>query len=203
VQALPEAGDFGVLPDQVVRSQEAELFIEGGADEQTIERIAMMQGQTGGKESVRGSHGKDREAMSVAGTLEPIPGRKRKIELSGGVLLADLEGIHRGDKKSASVIAQIAFGPVAELVLPHDQPEERASVEQDHRDTAHRLEALGKQMAGYRDLPMGRHNEAAMAGPGAIDNFRRFVDREQALLAVLEGRLAQDHEMLQAMGAAG
>jgi hypothetical protein len=74
---------------------------------------------------------------------------------------------------------------------------------QDHRDTAHRLEALGKQMAGYRDLPMGRHNEAAMAGPGAIDNFRRFVDREQALLAVLEGRLAQDQEMLQAMGAAG
>jgi hypothetical protein len=74
---------------------------------------------------------------------------------------------------------------------------------QDHRDAAHRLEAMGKQMAGYRDIPMGRHNEAVMAEPDALDAFRRFVDREQALLAVLERRLAQDHEMLQAMGAAG
>jgi hypothetical protein len=74
---------------------------------------------------------------------------------------------------------------------------------QDHRDAAHRLEALGKQMAGYRDLPMGRHSEAVVAEPGALDTFRRFVDREQALLALMEQRLAQDQEMLQAMGAAG
>jgi hypothetical protein len=74
---------------------------------------------------------------------------------------------------------------------------------QDHRDTAHRLEALGKHMAGYRDLPMGRHNEAVMAEPDALGAFRRFVDREQALLAVLKGRLAQDHEMLRATGAVG
>jgi hypothetical protein len=50
---------------------------------------------------------------------------------------------------------------------------------------------------------MGRHSEAVMAEPGALDTFRRFVDREQALLALMEQRLAEDQGMLEAMGAAG
>jgi hypothetical protein len=68
---------------------------------------------------------------------------------------------------------------------------------QDHRDAAIRLGAVGKQMAGYRELPMGRHNESVLVAPEALDAFRRFVDREQALLALVEQRLAHDHQMLQ------
>jgi hypothetical protein len=95
--------------------------------------------------------------------------------------------------------------PSLDLSDPASRQEHEAyyRLVQDHRDAAHRLEALGKQMAGYRDLPMGRHSQAVLGEPEALDAFRRFVDREQALLALLEQRLAEDHEMLEAMGAAG
>ena len=72
---------------------------------------------------------------------------------------------------------------------------------QDYRDVAHRLEAVGKRMAGYRDLPMGRHDERLLGEPAAVAAFKRFVEREQALLALLQERVAHDSEMLQEMEA--
>jgi hypothetical protein len=74
---------------------------------------------------------------------------------------------------------------------------------ENHRQVSLRLEAIGKQMAGYRDLPMGRHNEKAMAAAAVVESFQRFVELEQQLLALLKGRIEQDRQMLVAMGVPG
>jgi hypothetical protein len=50
----------------------------------------------------------------------------------------------------------------------------------------------------YRDLPMGKHNEQAMASPAVFAAFEKFVSVEQQLLAILQERTRQDCEMLDA-----
>jgi hypothetical protein len=71
-----------------------------------------------------------------------------------------------------------------------------------HRDAAAKLHSIGKEMAGYRDLPMGRHDPKAMASPAAADAFERFVRLEEQLLDLLERRLEQHQEILSQMHAA-
>ena len=61
-------------------------------------------------------------------------------------------------------------------------------------DTAHRME-------GYRTLPMARHDMAQMMSPAPRHAFAGFVNHEQALLSLLESRLAEDRAMLTAMTA--
>jgi hypothetical protein len=68
-----------------------------------------------------------------------------------------------------------------------------------HRDAAARLAAAAEQMAAQRDLPMGRHDPAALASPEVAGAFRRFVDRKQELLALLQRQLDQDRRMLAGM----
>jgi hypothetical protein len=70
----------------------------------------------------------------------------------------------------------------------------------ENREVAVQLEAIAAQMAGYRDLPMGRHLAQAMAGPRVLDSFQRFVSVEQELLAFLRDRVEEDQDMLFAMG---
>ena len=65
-----------------------------------------------------------------------------------------------------------------------------------HRFAAGQLTAIAKQMAGYRDLPMGRHNLEAMRGPAVRQSFQTFVEREQELLALLQERVEGDEAML-------
>jgi hypothetical protein len=77
-----------------------------------------------------------------------------------------------------------------------------ATLAKEHRRIATRLEATAKQMAGYRDLPMGRHDPKAMSSPRAIKAFERFVKLEHELVALLQGRLEQDRKMLIEMGKA-
>jgi hypothetical protein len=72
----------------------------------------------------------------------------------------------------------------------------------ENREAAVQLKAIATQMAGYRDLPMGRHIEEAMAGPRVLHSFQRFVRSEQELLALLQHRVEEDKEMLAVMGAA-
>lgn len=67
---------------------------------------------------------------------------------------------------------------------------------QQHRQIAAQLQATARQMAGYRDLPMGRHDPKAMAAPEAREAFETFVRLEQELLALLQKRVAQDGKML-------
>jgi hypothetical protein len=65
----------------------------------------------------------------------------------------------------------------------------------DLADTAHR-------MAGYRELPMGKHDMAAMMSPAPRHAFAGFVKHEESLLALLQTRLAADHAMLEMMASA-
>jgi hypothetical protein len=66
-----------------------------------------------------------------------------------------------------------------------------------HRDVAAALDSLAQQMRGCRDLPMGRHDFAAMAAPdGQMEAFRRFVGLERELVAFLEAKLVDEEKML-------
>jgi hypothetical protein len=69
-----------------------------------------------------------------------------------------------------------------------------------HRDVAARLAAAGEQMAGQRDLPMGRHDQQAMSSPEVAEAFERFVNRKQELLALLQREVDRDRRMLAEMG---
>src|SRR5688572_3225526 len=73
----------------------------------------------------------------------------------------------------------------------------------DHRKIATALQATARQMAGYRDLPMGRHDQKAMSAPNVREAFEKFVRLEQELLALLQGRLEQDRRMLVEMAGSG
>jgi hypothetical protein len=68
-----------------------------------------------------------------------------------------------------------------------------------HRLAGRRLIQLGQEMAGYRDLPMGRHDMAAMKAPAVAESFRRFVELEQELFVLLHQRIPRDRELLGAM----
>jgi hypothetical protein len=66
-----------------------------------------------------------------------------------------------------------------------------------HRTIAGQLASLAQQMAGYRDLPMGRHDEAVMAGPeGQAEAFQRFVTIERELLALLSAKVEEEVQLL-------
>ncbi|GGM58350.1 hypothetical protein GCM10012275_31960 [Longimycelium tulufanense] len=69
-----------------------------------------------------------------------------------------------------------------------------------HRQVATQLLATGREMAGYRDLPMGRHDPNLMASPEVAEIFEKFVQAEQELLALLQEWVEQDQTMLRDMG---
>jgi hypothetical protein len=71
-----------------------------------------------------------------------------------------------------------------------------------HRETATRLRTTAAQMAGYRDLPMGRHDETVLAEPQVLEAFEHLVKTEEALLALLEERVRQERRLLSQFGAA-
>ena len=64
---------------------------------------------------------------------------------------------------------------------------------------AEQLEETANRMAGYRDLPMGRHDEQAMAHPRVRETFERFVQQKQELLSLLHQTAERDHKLLEIM----
>jgi hypothetical protein len=66
----------------------------------------------------------------------------------------------------------------------------------EHRQSAADLRSIGEEMAGYRDLPMGKHDANVMSSSEAADAFGKLVAAEEDLLALLRERLAEDQEML-------
>jgi hypothetical protein len=92
-----------------------------------------------------------------------------------------------------------------------DQTDENARRELDvylklvaeHRKAAAQLQAIGKEMAGARDLPMARHDLQSMASPRVAGVFQEYVRCEQALLDLLQERVEQDRQMLAEMDGAG
>ena len=64
------------------------------------------------------------------------------------------------------------------------------------REIAERLEAIGVAMSGYRDLPMGRHDEKAWEDPKYGQAFQDYVEKEEELRALLDDWIARDRAML-------
>jgi hypothetical protein len=69
------------------------------------------------------------------------------------------------------------------------------------QQTAAQLQATANQMAGYRDLPMGRHDQKAMTRPRVRETFEKFVEQKQELLSVLGQTAERDSKLLEAMRA--
>ena len=67
------------------------------------------------------------------------------------------------------------------------------------QQVASQLVATADQMAGYRDLPMGRHNEKEMKHPRVLETFETFVKQKRALLSLLERTTEQDDKLLEMM----
>ena len=90
-----------------------------------------------------------------------------------------------------------------DLTDEHSRKEYQAyqSLATTHRLAGRQLTTIGEEMAGYRELPMGRHDMEAMGAPRVRESFQRFVELEQELLVVLQQRIAQDQQMLEGMGA--
>jgi len=88
-----------------------------------------------------------------------------------------------------------------------DTTDDRSKVELDayvtlaaeYRRVAKQLEETAKRMAGYRDLPMGRHDRRRLADTKLVDAFATFVTREQELLTLLQQFLERDEKMLSGM----
>lgn len=71
------------------------------------------------------------------------------------------------------------------------------SLERAQRGVANDLARLAEEMAGYRSLPMGRHDMAVMIDPnGQMDAFRQFVALEREILELLQAKLKIDEAML-------
>ena len=69
----------------------------------------------------------------------------------------------------------------------------------DLQQTALQLQETATQMAGYRDLPMGRHDEKAMTHPRVRRVFEKFVKQKQELLSLLEQTAGRDSQLLDVM----
>jgi hypothetical protein len=78
-----------------------------------------------------------------------------------------------------------------------------AKLTEEHRQIAAQLRTSARHMSGYRDLPMGKHNEEAMAAPEAVEAFAKFVRVEQQLLILLQAAVDRDQKMLVEMGREG
>jgi hypothetical protein len=65
-----------------------------------------------------------------------------------------------------------------------------------YEQIAHSLRGAAERMAGYRDLPMGRHDMQAMTASEPVEAFARFVNAEQSLFGLLQARLPVDEGML-------
>jgi hypothetical protein len=64
---------------------------------------------------------------------------------------------------------------------------------------AAQLDATAHQMAGYRNLPMGRHDEKAMQQPKVQEIFEAFVKQKRELLSLLEQTAERDDQILEMM----
>lgn len=70
------------------------------------------------------------------------------------------------------------------------------------REISTRLEAVSREMEGYRDLPMAVHDMEVMAGQATV--FADYVSAERDLASLLQESATRDEEMLAAMrGAKG
>ena len=67
------------------------------------------------------------------------------------------------------------------------------------QQAADQLRTTALQMAGYHDLPMGRHDHKEMTHPRVYNAFEKFVKQKQDLLKLLEQTAERDSQLLDVM----
>jgi hypothetical protein len=72
-------------------------------------------------------------------------------------------------------------------------------LEEEHRMIASLLEQTAKRMAGYRDLPMARHDLRVLASAENAEAFAKLVKVEQELADLLRGTIERHRQMLAQM----
>jgi hypothetical protein len=71
------------------------------------------------------------------------------------------------------------------------------------KQSALHLHLTANQMAGYRDMPMGRHNMKEMNHPRVPEMFDRFMKEKRDLLTLLEGTMQRDNQIMETMSPSG
>ena len=103
----------------------------------------------------------------------------------------------------AAAMAEVLDGHRTSLDLDDDagrtEDAAYATLTTGFREASAALSVLAGRMAGYRDLPMAPHDEAALMTPAATALFAAFVQSERELLDWLQSSVRQHTEMLSAM----
>lgn len=68
-----------------------------------------------------------------------------------------------------------------------------------HQEIAAKLVGTAREMEGYRDLPMGGHDEEVLMSPRAVEVFKDYVRSKRELLTFLKSTVEQDQMMLDQM----
>ena len=88
-----------------------------------------------------------------------------------------------------------------DLTDPNSQAEYSAyeNLVQKLRQMAVELQWTANEMSGHRDLPMGRHDQTAMAQPEVRNAFEKFIAHKQELLTLLQQTAERDNQLLEIM----
>ena len=120
--------------------------------------------------------------------------------LTCGRGLADRSALPARLSALAAAIADVLESHQQTLDLTDDNARtELAAYQQlasDYRHLTSQLRATADRMAGYRNLPMARHDADAMGAPDILEAFARLVERERDVAAILEKWLEEDRAML-------
>lgn len=108
--------------------------------------------------------------------------------------------------KLIAALAEMLDNHMEALDLTDDRSSQEydaySELSQAYRQIAAQLSATAQRMAGYCDLPMGRHDEEKMADPKSVQVFKHFVTLQKELLSLLQNGLERDQQMLTEMGEA-
>jgi hypothetical protein len=69
-------------------------------------------------------------------------------------------------------------------------------LDEEYRLVSSLLKSTAATMAGYRDLPMGRHDVRMLGSEENAETFARFLKVEQELSDLLQGSMERDQNML-------
>jgi hypothetical protein len=105
--------------------------------------------------------------------------------------------------KLGELVAAVADNLEAHLVAldltdenAKDEHEAYVTLAREHRKASDQLQATARRMAGYRDLPMGKHDAMGMRNPKIAAAFANFARLEQDLLTFLQRAVERDQRML-------
>ena len=70
-----------------------------------------------------------------------------------------------------------------------------AKLAKEHRNISASLQAIAREMAGYRDLATGKHHEDALSDPKILAAFEKFMRAERELIILLKKRMHRNSKI--------